>query len=75
MSVDDACKLVARELLAELREMLADSMEWEDVPNIGEYDFDRVRDAAVGYLLWSKPPKEHVDAALALLESRCGDAE
>lgn len=44
MMVHEYRKIMAQQIAAELYEKAADSLRWEDYPELGEYDWDAIVD-------------------------------
>lgn len=67
--VDAAVRLIAGELLSRLD--VTDWLSWEDVPLVGEHDFERIEQAAQQILrTYSEPDVHKLAVAHRLLESR-----
>jgi len=62
MNVDQAIDIVAQQLVANA----AREIEWEDIPDIGEYDWSRVETEC----LRLTPEPDGFDEAITMLEER-----
>ena len=69
MTVERATDIVARQFMANV----ADHIEWEDIPNIGEFDYERIveriREIAQPWIV------NDFDAAITMLEKRAEGVE
>ena len=69
MTVERATDIVARQLMANA----ADEIQWEDMPDIGEFDFERI---AVRIREIAEPWEVNdFDAAMTMLEERAKGVE